>query len=837
MKIKFLLPALVLAFFSTTGCTETSSQSKPVNSLRAPAYPLVTIDPYTSCWSFTDKLTDASTKHWTGKKFPLIGAIRVDGKTYRFMGAEEPQLVSIIPMANAQAWEGRYTIEIPKDGWEKPAYNDQGWKTGKAAFGTPEMHALGTIWTTKDIWVRREIEITEDLSSAQLFLKYSHDDTFELFINGIRVVKTGYEWHNDVVLELNDEVRKSLVQGKNIIAAHCKNKTGGGYVDFGLFKNKNTEKYLDQTATQLAANVLPTRTIYSFEAGGVNLDLTFTTPLLCDDLYLLSRPVSYIAYDVTSNDGKEHDVQVYFEATPEWAVNTPNQEVVNDRKENDGLTYLSTGTKTQNVLASKGDDIRIDWGYFYLVGQTKPNVAMMTAEYSAPKKLFTQQGSIENSIDSSLSGNMLEQMPALAYSENLGKVSGSVTSGYLMIGYDDLYSIQYFKENLPAYWTKDKTVSIQDAFKSAVTDYNSIMKRCVDFDNDLIKKATAAGGKEYADLCALAYRQSISAHKLVKAPNGDLLFLSKENFSNGSIGTVDITYPSSPLFLLYNTELAKGLQNHIFYYSESGMWPKPFAAHDIGTYPIGNGQTYGGDMPVEESGNMLILTTAIAIREGNASYAEKHWNTLTVWADYLLEKGLDPENQLCTDDFAGHFAHNTNLSIKAIMGIAGYGKMAAMLGKKDIADKYTKAAKDMAQQWVQMADDGDHYRLTFDQPGTWSQKYNLVWDQLLKLNIFPKEVAQKEIKFYQTKQITYGLPLDSRKTYTKSDWIIWTATMAPDQATFEQFIAPVYKYANETATRVPMSDWYEATNGKQVGFQARSVVGGYFIKMLEKELK
>ncbi|MBO4995724.1 MAG: DUF4965 domain-containing protein [Muribaculaceae bacterium] len=826
---KVLLSALIASCLFSCESNVGVQHETVKNDLRAPAYPLITIDPYTSAWSAADNLYDASVTHWTGKDFPLIGVLKVDGEPYRFMGTENIEMNTVVPTSTNTPWNGRYTNTKPQGDWTAENYDDSKWQEGPAAFGTMESEPLAkTQWGTKNIWVRRTVDITEDLGDRPVYLDFSHDDDAVFYINGVKAFSIeGYG--KNKVAEISPEARAALRPGKNVMAAECVSPQGGSFLDFGLIVPQGLEKHLEKTAVQTSADVQATQTHYTFTCGPVDLALTFTAPLLLEDPELVSRPVNYVTYTVTSNDGKKHDVEIYFEASPLWALDMPYQQSASEAYEKNGMAYLKAGSTEQPVLGKKGDDLRIDWGYFYMAAPASEEVTYGIGSGETLRSNFVNG----ESIAVATAGGRKDGNMALVC--DYGEVKN--VTGKIMIGYDDVYSIQYFGENLRPYWNRKGDKTIESQFEAADSQYDELMERCYAFDKQLMDDATAAGGKKYADLCALAYRQAIAAHKLVESPRGELLWLSKENNSNGSIGTVDVTYPSAPLFLYYNPEFAKGLLNHIFDYAENGDWKKPYPAHDVGTYPLANGQTYGGDMPVEEGGNMLILTAAICDKENSPEYAKKHWDVLTTWTDYLTEKGLDPENQLCTDDFAGHFAHNANLSIKAILGIASYAKLAKMQGMDDVAEKYFTIARNYAKDWEKMANAGDHYKLTFDKDDTWSQKYNIVWDELLDLNVFPENIVPTEVDYYLTKQNQYGLPLDNRKTYTKSDWIIWTASLADSPEKFEAFVEPMYKFYGETVDRIPMTDWYYTDTPNHVAFIARSVVGGYFMKMLSESKK
>ena len=639
------------------------------NTLVPPSTPLVACDPYFSIWSPGDSLTDVDTTHWTGRPHRLTSTVKIDGKTYRVMGAS-------------------------------PA-------------AAP-------------------------------------------------------------VLE-----QKSLT-------------------------------------------VLPTRTICTFEGAGVALTLTFMTPSLPEDIDLLSRPVTYLTYDFKATDGNTHAVSLSLNASGEIAVNEGRQQVVTSKEEVGSLAVVKVGSKDQPILAKRGDDLRIDWGYLY--------VAAPKATVGGDEAAAGQTPASSEPVEAT---SLTIGLPVA-----VGQVGQAQVSRWLMLAYDDLYSIQYMKKNLRPYWRRTGWEAA-DLLKAAAKDYESLKQRCAAFDAELMADLTRAGGEKYAKLCALAYRQCFAAGKFVADDNGQPMQFCKENHSNGCIGTSDVFYPMAPQFLLLGPSLAKSFLVPFMNYAASERWKFPFAPHDLGTYPKANGQVYGdgergvnNQMPVEESGNLLCLFGAIAQMEGNAGFASLYWKQLEQWAQYLKEKGFDPENQLCTDDFAGHLAHNVNLSAKAICGLGAFAKLCALRGDQAKSDEYFKLAREFAQRWVKEADDGDHFKLAFDKPGTWSQKYNMMWDRILGLNLFPDAVLRKEMDYYKKIQNKYGLPLDNRQSYTKLDWITWTATLTQNRADFEALIDPIFVFMNETPDRSPLTDWYQTKTARKVGFTARPVIGGVFAQML-----
>lgn len=591
------------------------------------------------------------------------------------------------------------------------------------------------------------------------------------------------------------------------------------------------DKEFHQILPQISLDVTATATTYTFENDKVRLCCRFTSPLILSDPLLVSRPCTYIDFMVEKKNAD--NVKLDFIVSADLVRQEKDEVAGFAGTFKQDFSYASMGRMRQQPLGSSGDHTTIDWGYVYLAGNDKSTIT-----YDAANEAIRCQAA---------------------------DLNGQTT---LILAYDDLASINYFGEWRKAYWTT-RYKTILEAISAAFADQKKVCKQASEIDCEIEAKAKKIGGDEYSFLCAMSYRHAIAAHKLITDEDKNLIFLSKENDSNGCIGTVDVSYPSVPLFMLYNTEYVKGMLRPIFRFADCDVWTYDFAPHDVGRYPYAWGQVYGrsdeenkrfrsenqfvyppyymypsgsnvyglrDQMPVEECGNMLIMTAMVCRMEKNASFALPYMETLKTWREYLIRYGADPGEQLCTDDFAGHLSHNTNLSVKAIMGIEGYAQIAALAGEKNEAKKYHKIAADMASDWEKRAKADDHYQLVFGEgkKDTWSLKYNLVWDKLWKSGLFSDEVYEKELAYYKKKANRYGTPLDSRAAYTKSDWILWCAAMDDNTAAL---IQPVAAYLKETTTQVPFSDWYQTDSGRYCYFIARSVQGGIFMPMLVEQIK
>jgi len=590
---------------------------------------------------------------------------------------------------------------------------------------------------------------------------------------------------------------------------------------------------------QVALHVFPTRSVYEFADAHVHVTLTFLTPALPEDLDVLARPLSYLTWGVRSVDGVAHDVSIYASASALLAVNAPVQMVEWSREKMDGLTVLRAGSVDQTLLQPAGDDTRIDWGYLYAAAPAAEARAAVGAN-DALLEAYAARGALPADDVAQIPGAANDRQLVLGFQFDLGKVGTAPVSRHLIIAYDEIYSIKFLGQKLRPYWRRNGA-SPSDLLQDAERDYGGLVRRWEEFDAELMRDLTRAGGARYAQIAALAYRQALAGCGLAADANKQPLFFAKENSSNGCIATVDVIYPAAPQFLLMGPAFAKALVAPALIYSTSSRWKFPFAPHDLGVYPQANGQVYGGGegstneadmMPVEESANLILLCAAIAKMEGNAHFASAWWPQLTRWEAYLEKYGRDPENQLCTDDFMGHLAHNANLSVKAILAIAAYGELCRLRGEAAAAARYLSLARGYARHWMEAAADGDHSRIAFDKPNSWSQKYNLVWDKLLDLHVFPPEVARQEAIYYKKMIQRYGVPLDSRTRLTKTDWCLWSATLAEDRAGFEGMVSPIYDYLNATTARLPFVDSYTTDDSRSEGMRARPVIGGVFIKML-----
>lgn len=636
-----------------------------------------------------------------------------------------------------------------------------------------------------------------------------------------------------------------------------KQMTGIAYIDKNayIFMGQPTDTGATRLMTQTNLAVTPTKSIFTLQGGGVTLSITFLSPVEAEDLQKQSVPLSYILVQAKSHDGRAHTVSLYFDISGEWAYGDDNvliqwaSEQIPQKREKGTITTFTVTPNTPRVLSEVND--YPSWGTVVWATENQNNLSTQSGQDSVVRAQFVEHGKLNNTMDNTMPRAINDRNPVFAFDFALGQVTTHPTQPItLVLGHVREPAVSYLGTPVPPLW-KSFWSTWQEMLAATYDDVQGALKRADAVDTTITRDATRAGGTNYAALCALALRQAFAGTELVGSSSHPWLFL-KEISSDGNVSTVDVVYPSAPVFAYTNPYLLRLLLDPLLAYAETGGWPKVFAEHDLGShYPNADGHNDGNeeDMPIEETANMLIMAATYAQRAGKeaADFVNAHYTIFKQWADYLnapndstpsRPNALDPLFQNQTDDFTGSIAHSTNLALKGIIAIGAMGILAATVRNTNDQQFYHKTAIDLISQWAQLGQDPSqpHLDIAYTEgdtapdtgAGTSSLKYNAFPDKLLGLNLIPATVLQEEAAWYRQRENAYGIPLDTRHTYTKSDWEMWTAASTEVLSLRQYIIDALYTFANTSPSRVPFTDLYDTVTAQQVGFQARPVIGGLF---------
>ncbi|KAI0142248.1 glutaminase GtaA [Xylariaceae sp. FL1272] len=582
-----------------------------------------------------------------------------------------------------------------------------------------------------------------------------------------------------------------------------------------------------------------TQSTFILNAGGlVELNVTFLSPVTPTDLKRQSLPFSYLDVGVTSLDGANHDVQLYTDISGEWGAGDTSQTIEWEYDTVDGLAYHKYHLQTQTQLSETNQ--QPNWGDVLYATADGDGLTYQNGADTDVRGTFISDGVLPNTQDTDYRA-VNDAWPVFGFAHDLGSVGTSSVNTLFTIGLAQTVTNSLLGEgsdiqNYDAYWT-DFFASDIDALSFFFSDYSTAVGLATEIDNKVQSDSVAVAGQDYATITTLSLRQAFGALQLSGTEDDPILFL-KEISSNGDMQTVDVIFPTIPVLIYTNPELLALILEPLFLNQENGHYPKTNAIHDLGTYPNAPGYPDGNDepQPLEECGNMIIMALAYAQRTGNNDYLSQHYAILDQWAGYLVDEALIPADQISTDDFAGSLANQTDLAIKGIIGLRAMADIADITGNSDNATYYLNVSQSYLAQWqdlgINQAADPAHTTLNYNNVSSWGLLYNLYADTLLgyagnDYAFVPKEIYDMQSDFYPTVALEYCVPLDTRHTYSKTDWSMWAASIAGED-TATMMVDKLANWISATNSDRAFSDWIDCITGEDQGFRARPVVGGHF---------
>ncbi|KAE8150486.1 hypothetical protein BDV25DRAFT_110928 [Aspergillus avenaceus] len=596
------------------------------------------------------------------------------------------------------------------------------------------------------------------------------------------------------------------------------------------------------TVEQVAYEYTSTHSIFRMRVGSmVEMNVTFLSPVTPHDLRRQSLVFSYLDVEVASLDGRPHNVQLYADITAEWVSGDRNAIAQWDYGVTKGdVAYHKIYRQTQLLFSEDGD--QAEWGEWYWGTDNEKGLTYQAGADVDVRGAFTKNGTLANSKDDNYRA-ISSKWPVFGFARDLGSVS-STANVLFSVGLAQDSAIQYTGKVSgttaePSLW-KSYFSSGTDALDFFHHDHDVSSRLSRELDRQIEKDSIAAGGQDYMTITTLTVRQAFGAVQLCGTSEDPYIFM-KEISSNGNMNTVDVIFPAHPIFLYTNPEFLKLLLKPIFEIQENGKYPNSYAIHDIGAhYPNATGHPDGKDeaMPLEECGNMVIMALAYAMHAKDDAYLSQHYGILSKWTTYLVQDAIYPAHQISTDDFAGPLANQTNLALKGIIGIEAMAAIDSRTGHEQSASNNSRIAHDYINRWqtlgVAQNARPPHTTLSYGSNDSHGLLYNLYADRELRLNLVPDSVYDMQSTFYPTVKAKYGVPLDTRHQYTKTDWELFAAAVA-STSTREMFHSLIVTWINETPTNRAFTDLYETVSGNYpsgITFIARPVMGGAFALMI-----
>ncbi|GAA5819993.1 hypothetical protein JCM3770_006817 [Rhodotorula araucariae] len=609
-----------------------------------------------------------------------------------------------------------------------------------------------------------------------------------------------------------------------------------------------------KVARQTAFRYTATRSVFTFEAAAVNFTATFLSPITPNEIVRQSLPFSYLIVDVDHEAVKRHSISVYTDISGEWASGDAN---VN-------LTWTYTSRSRIGVHAvSRERPLRFgelaeqaEWGRAVYATALRAGVVAGSGPAHELRAHFIRHGHLDGSHDVEYR-KVNDRQPVFGFSLmlNENEPAAVFTIGHVRDPYVN-YVTPHGQVDLSGFWTT-RWPHYTDAISFFQHSVSLSVAEASHFDRTLREDAKRVSGANYAAIVELSARQAFATFELTTGVGDDwkedkegVIAHLKEISSNGDMSTIDVIFPLHPILLYANPTLLAHLLEPLLRYTHSGLYPNRWPVHDLGKYPNATGYNAGNDepMPVEEAGNMLWMALAYFQLTGDKPWVEKHYEILKQWTTFLTDDGLIPAEQLSTDDFAGTLSNQTNLAMKAIVGIGAMGELANGVGKWTDRVHYRSVAKAYAKEWSKMAltekGGARHAKLAYQDEDSWGTLYNLYGDRALNLRLFDRHLYKDQSAWYSQKYKEYGLPLDSRHLWAKTDWHMFAAASATDAEGRDRFIDNLVKYLTAGKVDAAFPDLYETPTASFPGrggldwpiyFIARPVVGGHFALLaLEK---